>query len=89
MLILKNKNQFHKKKIILVTSAFHMHRAKNIFEKENFHVIPFPVDFRSKKNYYAEGIYSPFKFLPNAQSLNDSSFAIREIIGRIYYKLFR
>ena len=84
--MIKNKINFIKK-IILVTSAFHMHRLK-IFLKRKFSCYTFPVDFRSK-NYYVEGIYSPFKFLPNAQSFNDSSFAIREIIGRIYYKLFK
>ena len=35
--------------IILVTSAFHMHRSKYLFEKQGFKVIPFPVDFKSSK----------------------------------------
>ena len=33
-------------KIILVTSAFHMPRAKTVFENQNLKVIPYAVDFR-------------------------------------------
>jgi uncharacterized SAM-binding protein YcdF (DUF218 family) len=34
------------RKIILVTSAYHMYRAKRMFEKEGFNVIPNKVDFK-------------------------------------------
>ena len=33
--------------VILVTSAFHMHRALLIFKKEGIKVTPYPVDFKS------------------------------------------
>ena len=46
--------------IILVTSAFHMHRSKYLFEKQGFKVIPFPVDFRS-----SNAKISILIFLPN------------------------
>jgi len=88
-ILLESGYNFEQKKIILVTSAFHMNRAKKVFEKQNFVVTPFPVDFKSKKNYYRESFYSPYKFIPNSQSLNDSSLAIREIIGRIFYHFFK
>lgn len=87
--LLKSQNKFEQKKIILVTSAFHMNRAKNIFEKQNFLVTPFPVDFKGNKNYFKDSIFSPYKFIPNSGSLNDSSIAIREIIGRIFYRIFK
>jgi len=35
-----------KSTILLVTSAFHMKRAKKLFEKESIIVIPYPVDFK-------------------------------------------
>jgi uncharacterized SAM-binding protein YcdF (DUF218 family) len=35
-------------KIILTTSAFHMPRAIKWFEKEGFHIIPAPTDYRIK-----------------------------------------
>ena len=39
------------KKLILVTSAFHMKRAKKVFEREGITVLPYPVDFKSSKNF--------------------------------------
>ena len=39
------------KKIILVTSAFHMYRAKYIFEMNNLNIIPFPVDFKTNAKW--------------------------------------
>ena len=69
--------------VILVTSAFHMHRSKYLFEKQGFDIIPYPVDFKTSNIKI-----SPMKFLPSVGSLNKSSLFIRENIGRLYYKLF-
>ena len=69
-----------KSKIILVTSALHMNRAKFIFEKKGFNVFPYPVDFKSNNN-----IITILDFIPSANSLSMSSFAFREMLGRIYY----
>ena len=69
-------------KIILVTSAFHMPRAKKIFEAFNINVIPFAVDYISsgqKINF--------MHFIPSAGSLSTTSFGVRELIGRLYYSL--
>ena len=74
-----------KKEIILVTSAFHMRRAKSIFEKEGIKVQPYPVDFKSSKSFI-DIVRNPLKWVPSASDLNKSSSAIREIIGRIIYK---
>ena len=76
----------NKNKIILVTSAFHMKRAKKIFERENFIVKPYPVDFISKKATKKVFLYNPYNWLPNSNSLNESSIVFREIIGRIVYR---
>ena len=70
-------------KVILVTSAFHMHRSKYLFEKQGFNVTPFPVDFKSSKSEF-----SILKFLPSVGSLHKTSIFIRENIGRLYYKIF-
>ena len=37
-------------RIILVTSAYHMYRAKRLFEKQGFIVIPYKVDYKSDRN---------------------------------------
>ncbi|MDA8612864.1 YdcF family protein [Candidatus Pelagibacter bacterium] len=69
-----------KDKIILITSAFHMPRAKKIFEASNLTVIPFAVDLK----YFYEKI-TFLNFIPSAESFGTTSFAIREMIGRLYY----
>ena len=79
--ILGNK----KSTILLVTSAFHMKRAKRLFEKQSINVIPYPVDFKSSKYFGKEKLLNPYNIFPNAGSLNLTSKAIREIIGRIVY----
>ena len=69
-------------KIILVTSAFHMPRAQKVFEAVDINVIPFPVDFRN-----GVGKLTIMSFIPSAASFANTSFFVREIIGRIYYNL--
>ena len=70
----------NKANIILVTSAFHMPRAKKVFEAANIKVIPFAVDFKTpiKK-------ITIMDFIPSANSLKDTSHFFREMIGRLYY----
>ena len=41
----------NKKTIILVTSAFHMSRAKSLFEKQGHIVIPYKVDFKNPPKF--------------------------------------
>ena len=38
------------KRIILVTSAFHIYRAKRLFEKQSFEVIAYMVDYKAAGN---------------------------------------
>ena len=82
--ILYNELNSSQKKIILVTSAFHMKRAKKVFEKEGISILPYPVDFHSKS--FSSSLRNPLKWIPSSSSLNRSSSAIREIIGRIIYR---
>ena len=69
-------------KIILVTSAFHMPRAQKVFEAAGNKVSPFPVDFLSEADST-----KIMDFIPDAVAFRDTSFFVREIIGRLYYKL--
>jgi len=71
------------KRIILVTSAYHMYRAKKLFEKQGFIVIPFKVDFKASGNNQVMFM----DFLPSAINLVLTEIGIREIIGRLYYLL--
>ena len=48
--------------IILVTTAFHMYRAKRLFEKQGFVVIIYKVDYKTSE----ENIVTVMDFLPSA-----------------------
>ena len=69
-------------KVILVTSAFHMPRAQLVFEAAGVNVIPSPVDF-----IIGAGKLTFMNFIPSASSFEDTSFFVREMIGRTYYNL--
>jgi uncharacterized SAM-binding protein YcdF (DUF218 family) len=83
--LLNDESPLIQKKIILVTSAFHMKRAKKVFESEGISVQPYPVDFQSDKSLFTI-LRNPLNLVPSAFSLNKSSSAIREIIGRFIYR---
>ncbi len=69
------------KKIILVTSAFHMRRAQYLFEHEGFDVVPFRVDYQVEK----VSDLTILRFLPSAAALERSEKALHEMIGWLYY----
>ena len=68
--------------IILVTQAGHMMRSVEAFEKAGFKVTPAPMGFvtKSERPFY-------FQILPDAGSLRNSTFALHEWIGRLWYTL--
>ena len=69
-------------KIILITSAFHMPRAKKVFNSQKIKVFPVAVDYKNSENKITF-----LDFVPSALSFYSTSFAIRELIGRFYYIL--
>ncbi len=70
------------KKIILVTSAFHMPRARFLFEQAGFKVIPFRVDYHTDDTPEV----TILSYLPNGTSLAESETALREVIGWLFYR---
>ena len=69
------------KRIILVTSAYHMYRAKRLFEKQGFIVMSYKIDYKASRNNTTKLM----DFLPSAGNLELTEIGIREIIGRTYY----
>ena len=65
-----------------------MKRAKKVFEREGIIVLPYPVDFYSNKNLLSS-LRNPLKWFPSSSSLSSNSSAIREIIGRIIYRIWK
>jgi uncharacterized SAM-binding protein YcdF (DUF218 family) len=77
--ILRDKIQ---PRLLLITSAFHMRRAKGCFNREGLNVDIYPADLQSKT------FYSPSDFfIPSAESLDKWNLLIKELIGYGAYKI--
>lgn len=70
------------KRFLLVTSSFHMFRAKLIFDSYGLSVLPYPCGSKalSKTSTWLD-------YIPNAGALDSTSRALREYLGRIYYRI--
>ena len=69
------------RRVLLVTDALHMQRAKLVFEQMGFEVIAAPTIFVSNTRS------TPADFLPGAQWLHKSSYAMHEWLGLAWYGL--
>jgi len=69
-------------RIILVTSAFHIRRAKIAFENVGLEVQSYPVDFK-----LGEYALTPMDFIPNPGSLSTTEKCVKELMGTVYYAL--
>ena len=67
--------------ILLVTSGVHMRRAVPLFEAQGFRVIPAPTDFQR-----LVGKPAVPRWLPTADDLVRTTYAIREFVG---YQVYR
>lgn len=69
------------KKIYLVTHAWHMTRAANVFRHAGFGVVEAPTAFTT---HYQTGLLS---FLPSAGALQGSRVFVHEMIGTLWYRV--
>jgi len=69
--------------IILVTSAVHMRRSVQVFEKSEMIIIPAPVNYLFENR--SSGILN---ILPNGSSWDNNLRALHEWVGLLYYRLF-
>ena len=67
--------------VLLVTSAFHVPRARAVFERQGLRVTPFPVDFQ----VHADRRASWRDLVPSAGALYDTERSLREWLGRLVY----
>lgn len=66
----------------LITSAYHMPRSMEIFQKIGTNPIPAPTDFKIEKDY------NLFSFFPNSKNLEKSDLALHEYFGIVFYRLW-
>ena len=68
-------------RIYLITHAWHMPRAVQVFEKAGFQVIPAPTAYTTR---YRTDLLA---FMPNAGALRNSSIFFHEMIGMLWYRI--
>jgi len=68
-------------RIALVSHAWHLHRAVPLFEAQGLDVIPAGIQFSSSH------VDSILDLLPTPVGLRDSTFALHEWLGILWYKL--
>ncbi len=71
------------RRILLVTSAYHMPRGVWSFQQMNVEIIPAPTDYKSDRHIP----YSLESYLPTLDSFADSYKALHEYLGLFLYKL--
>lgn len=71
----------HVRRIVLVSHAWHLRRAVPLFESQGLDVIPAGIQFSSAR------VDSILDLLPTSVGLRDSSFALHEWLGILWYKL--
>ncbi|MFZ6750185.1 YdcF family protein [Undibacterium sp. Ren11W] len=69
-------------RVLLVTDAMHMRRAKFAFDQTGLVVIPAPTLFFSSSDF---GLLS---FIPGVEGLRRSHYAMHEWLGLLQYRLF-
>lgn len=73
------------RRVILVTTGWHMARAAHQFQRAGVDCTLFPVDFRHDP---ARAVIA-IDFLPRGEAWQQTETALRECYGRLFYRLFR
>ena len=76
--------------VLLVTNAWHMARAVTVFEREGLRVTPAPTYFihRAPGDYGGKPRRGRLSdWLPQATAFANSSYAVHEWLGQVYYDL--
>ena len=63
-----------------------MRRAQRLFERQGMTVRPFPVDFQARAAWGGAVALDPLMWLPTSRGLDQSSRALRELLGRVIYR---
>jgi uncharacterized SAM-binding protein YcdF (DUF218 family) len=69
--------------VILITSAMHIPRAKNIFEKTGYEILPYPANYEEIDMKFSLEDY----FIPDLDTLSGWQKFLKEVIGLLIYNL--
>jgi uncharacterized SAM-binding protein YcdF (DUF218 family) len=73
------------RRVILVTTSWHMPRAVYLFRRAGVDCQPFPVDFHLDRTRSV----SLMDFVPSAGAWQGTETALRELYGYAFYRIFR
>jgi uncharacterized SAM-binding protein YcdF (DUF218 family) len=76
-------------RVLLVTSAFHMRRARMIFERAGVAVIPAATDYEATLLRVRAGRWSLTELLPSPEALSRNTYILKEYLGYAAYRWFR
>lgn len=69
------------KKVVLITSAFHMKRSVGLFKKYYPQVLPYPTGYRTSRS-----AYTVMSYMPNAENITSIAYSIKEYLGIVFYR---
>jgi uncharacterized SAM-binding protein YcdF (DUF218 family) len=75
------KKLFGERNFILVTSAFHMPRAMEVFRRLGMSPVPAPCGHEYR------GTYIPYDYIPQSTNLRHAAHAIREYLALLWYRV--
>ncbi len=65
------------RKVILVTSAYHMPRSILVFAREGMEAVPYPTDYKTDLRFEPD----VFAFTPSADALRKTAVSMKEYLG--------
>lgn len=69
------------KKVVLITSAFHLRRSVMLFKRYYPHILPYPTGYRTSR---AE--YNVMSYMPIADNIHYIANSIKEYLGIFFYR---
>ncbi|MDJ0736821.1 MAG: YdcF family protein [Nostocaceae cyanobacterium] len=79
------------KRVLLVTSAMHMPRSLQIFQRQGIDAVPAPTDFLISEGEMQELASTPkaaiLNLLPDTKNLYNLTNAVKEYLGMVIYRL--
>ena len=69
--------------VVLITSAMHMPRARKIFERTGYEIIPYPANYEEIDMNFSVEDY----FIPDLDTLTSWQRFLKEVIGALFYKI--
>ncbi|MCX8111429.1 MAG: YdcF family protein [Syntrophorhabdaceae bacterium] len=70
------------KKVVLITSAFHLKRSVLLFKKYYPQVLPYPTGYRTSRS-----VYTVMSYMPEAGNIAYIAYSIKEYLGIMFYRL--